>query len=146
MKKEGMVNLGQLVREQNPEQDVVLVGFGSYQGTVIAGREWGAPMEIMNVPAARTDSVEAILHQQAARNQLLVFDRNNLKDPFSEVLPHRAIGVVYRPEREKFGNYVPTILNGRYDAFVYLDRTQALFPLHLHPDKPQTPETFPFGE
>jgi erythromycin esterase-like protein len=145
MKKEGMVNLGQLVRQQHAAQEVVLVGFGSYQGTVIAGQEWGAPMEVMTVPPARPGSVEAILHQEGARNQLLIFDPNDPKDHFREVLPHRAIGVVYRPEREKFGNYVPTVLNGRYDAFMYLDRTQALFPLHLHPDQNPIPDTFPFG-
>jgi hypothetical protein len=39
--------------------------------------------------------------------------------------------VVYRPEREKWGNYVPTVLGERYDAFVYLDDTAPLRPLHL---------------
>ena len=33
----GMVNVGQLVRERHDENDVVLVGFGSYEGSVIAG-------------------------------------------------------------------------------------------------------------
>jgi erythromycin esterase-like protein len=61
------------------------------------------------------------------------------------MMPHRAIGVVYHPEREKHGNYVPTILGSRYDAFIYLDETQALHPLHLKPDGHKTPETFPFN-
>ena len=33
------------------------------------------------------------------------------------------------PEREA-GNYAPTVLPRRYDAFVYLDATRALHPLH----------------
>ena len=37
MADDGMVNVGQLVRE-GTRRGVVLVGFGSYQGTVIAGR------------------------------------------------------------------------------------------------------------
>ena len=41
MKRAGMINVGQLVREQRGTDDVVLVGFGSYEGAVIAGREWG---------------------------------------------------------------------------------------------------------
>lgn len=42
---------------------------------------------------------------------------------------HRAIGVVYRPEYEQYGNYVPSIIPDRYDAFLHFDHTQALHPL-----------------
>ncbi len=58
---------------------------------------------------------------------------------------HRAIGVVYNPEYEKYGNYVPSILPLRYDAFIYFDKTTALHPLHIQPHGNQIPETFPFG-
>jgi erythromycin esterase len=58
---------------------------------------------------------------------------------------HRAVGVVYNPELEQYGNYVPTILPARYDAFIYLDETKALHPLHIQPDGKQVPETYPFG-
>ena len=37
----GMVNVGQLVRERHAKEGVVLVGFGSYQGSVIAGAALG---------------------------------------------------------------------------------------------------------
>ena len=47
----------------------------------------------------------------------------------SEVYEHRAVGVVYNPELERLGNYVPTRLGERYDAFVHCDRTTALTPL-----------------
>ena len=40
MATEGMVNIGQLARKDHPDKGVVLVGFGSYQGSVIAGRSW----------------------------------------------------------------------------------------------------------
>ncbi|WP_307272502.1 erythromycin esterase family protein [Peribacillus sp. V2I11] len=39
------------------------------------------------------------------------------------------MGVVYRPEHEQYGNYVPSVMSDRYDAFVYLDETQALHPI-----------------
>ncbi|HET7415471.1 MAG TPA: erythromycin esterase family protein [Arthrobacter sp.] len=42
---------------------------------------------------------------------------------------HRAVGVVYSPDFEKRGNYVPTILDGRYDAFMWFNETTALNPL-----------------
>ncbi len=53
MARSGMVNVGQLAREERGDEDVVLVGFGSYRGSVIAGARWGAPMQRMTVPPAR---------------------------------------------------------------------------------------------
>ena len=144
MKKAGMINVGQLVREQQGNTNTVLVGFGSYKGTVIAGERWGAPMQVMEMPAARKESIEALLHNESADNKLLIFDRYNKKERFGNEMPHRAIGVVYNPAHEKYGNYVPTILNARYDAFIYIDETKALHPLHLHPDLKKTPDTYPF--
>ena len=59
--------------------------------------------------------------------------------------PHRAIGVVYDPRYEQYGNYVPSILPLRYNAFIHLDRTRALHPLHMLADTRSMPETFPSG-
>jgi erythromycin esterase-like protein len=144
MAKSGDINVGQLVREQKGEEDVVLVGFGSYSGTVIAGPGWAAPMEKMSVPPARTGSIEEVLHNESEEDRMLIFNRNNKKERFSKVMPHRAIGVVYNPEHEGLGNYVPTVLNSRYDAFVFIHKTKALHPLHIKPDGHKVPETFPF--
>src|SRR5690606_13150875 len=66
----GMVNVGQLVRERRGEDDVVLVGFGSHRGTVIAGRSWGAPMMRLPVEDARPDSWEGILHDALGEDSL----------------------------------------------------------------------------
>lgn len=144
MEKAGMINTGQLAREQRGDKDVVLVGFGSYIGAVIAGKYWGAEMEKMHVPAARDKSIEKVLHDESTENRLLIFDRHNEKERFGKVMPHRAIGVVYNPEQEKYGNYVPSTVNARYDAFIYIDRTMALHPLHIKPSGQQVPETYPF--
>jgi len=53
--------------------------------------------------------------------------------------------VVYNPAYERYGNYVPTIVPMRYDAFIYIDKTKALHPLHLDANNKQMPETYPFG-
>ncbi|MFD0786995.1 erythromycin esterase family protein, partial [Micromonospora azadirachtae] len=45
MTAEGMVNIGQLARERHGADAVVLVGFGCYQGAVIAAPRWGSPAE-----------------------------------------------------------------------------------------------------
>jgi erythromycin esterase-like protein len=145
MRRENMVNIGQLAREAYGEKDVVLVGFGSYEGTVIAGDAWDAPMQKMPVPPAKPGSVEAILHEDGLGDQLLLFDNPETRQRYDRKLGHRAIGVVYHPQRERFGNYVPTLLPSRYDAFIFLDKTSALHPLKMPASGHQTPETFPFG-
>ena len=146
MAEDGMVNVGQLVREQHPESDVVLVGFGSYQGSVIAGREWEAPMERMRVPAARSGSWEDVLHQAGDGDRLLILDAVRKDPDWLEERGHRAIGVVYRPQFESYGNYVPTTLPRRYDAFLFCHHSQALRPLReLEIHTPDLPETYPTG-
>ena len=151
MASAGMVNVGQLVRQAHEDEGVMLVGFGSYVGRVIAGSEWGAPMDSMRVPPARPGSWEDLLHGAIGRSAptaMLVFDdgANVATSGLEEPLLHRAIGVVYDPDHERFGNYVPTIVPRRYDAFVYIDETHALAPLHM-PVKVEgvVPETFPSG-
>ena len=145
MKRAGMVNIGQLAREQYGINQVYLIGFASYEGTVIAGQEWGAVMEEMEVPPAREGSIEYLLHQESPDNRYLLFHSGDLQRKYETRIPHRAIGVVYDPERERQGNYVPSLLAQRYDALIYLDRTNALHPLHLKPHDEKVPETYPFG-
>lgn len=48
---------------------------------------------------------------------------------------------MYLPTHEA-GNYVPTVLPDRYDAFVYLDETSAL---HIHVDRDAVPDLYPWG-
>jgi erythromycin esterase len=145
MKNVGMINIGQLAREEYGEKDVFLLGFGSYKGTVIAGRSWGAPMQRMHIPPAREGSIEHFMHEEYDANHMIIFDHSVKNDPFKNIYDHRAIGVVYNPEYEKYGNYVPSKVSSRYDAFIYLQETKALHPLHMMPDGSKMPETYPFG-
>ena len=143
---QGLVNVGQLVREQHHIRDeVVLVGFSSYAGSVIAGRAWGAPMQNLEVPPAMPGSIEDMLHRHSETDKLIIFNEDaELMEAFSEKIPHRAIGVVYNPNYER-GIYVPSVLSLRYDAFIFIDETSALHPLKLKPDGHKVPDTFPFG-
>src|SRR5205823_4350745 len=84
-------------------------------------------------------------HNTHIGDGLLIFDGRR-EGPLAEPRGHRAIGVVYHPEYEQFGNYVPTVLPARYDAFLYIDETEALRPLHMpaQVDR-EAPETYPSG-
>ena len=146
MADEGMYNVGELARMEHHEKGVVLVGFGSYSGTVIAGKSWGATTQKMKLPEAKQQSLEHLFHMAGKTNRLLITDDIMNNDVFMENhIGHRAVGVVYNPAYEQYGNYVPTILPLRYDAFIHIDETKALYPLHIKPDGHQIPETYPFG-
>ena len=145
MHRAGMVNIGQLAREQFGINKVYLAGFGTYRGSVIAGNEWGAPMQEMEVPEARSGSIESELHHDSDEDRYILFHSDGNLNKYNGSIHHRAIGVVYHPERERYGNYVPSLMPQRYDAFIFLDETRALHPLHLKPHSEKMPDTFPFG-
>ncbi|HET6762484.1 MAG TPA: erythromycin esterase family protein [Longimicrobiaceae bacterium] len=145
MARVGMVNVGQLAR-QKWDDEVAIVGFSSYEGSVIAGAEWGAPMQRVPVPRGRDGSWEALLHDAGAEDKLLFLDGMDDVPGALEPRGHRAIGVVYDPAQERYGNYVPSVLPYRYDAIIHIDRSRAVQPLHMavHPDG-EPPETYPSG-
>jgi erythromycin esterase len=147
MARDGMVNVGQLARQSRGDEGVVLVGFSTHHGTVIAANEWGAPMERMRVPPAREDSFEDLAHRCGAGDAFMLFGEDLARIPeFGEPLGHRAIGVVYRPGGERWGNYVPTIIPQRYDVMLYIDDTNAVDPLHMPVAATRDePETYPSG-
>jgi erythromycin esterase-like protein len=130
MKNEGMVNVGQLLRENHGHKDVFIVGFGTYSGSVISSAEWGSDFKNTIVPPAQYGSWEYLMHDTGAFNKYLLFTETN-REEFNTTIGHRAIGVVYRPEYEHFGNYVPSIMSQRYDGFIFIDHTKALHPLVL---------------
>ena len=155
MRQAKMVNLGQLAREQAGRDNVVLVGFSTYKGSVIASKEWGKPMERMPVPPAIDESWDSFLHSlddensNAGGNKLVIFadiDKIEACSSFLKSKGQRAIGVVYNPSYEKYGNYVETILPIRYDVLLFIDETPALHPIHMPvPTADELPETFPTG-
>jgi erythromycin esterase len=153
----GMVNVGQLVRERHGPEHVVLVGCGTHRGTVIASPQWGGPVHEMPVPPAPPGTLEDLLHEATGGTDAAFVltgpDRGDLGRAGEDGggwphirREHRAIGVVYRPAAERRGNYVPTVLGARYDAFLFCDRTTALRPLHEIEPPDHEPETYPTGE
>jgi erythromycin esterase-like protein len=143
MAREEMVNVGQLAREQYGEKNVYIVGFGSYQGSVIAASSWGAPIQNMKVPKAIKGSWEEFLHRHGADNKIILSREIANHTTLQKSIGHRAIGVVYHPGREQ-GNYVPSIIPKRYDAFLYIDQTTALRPINTT-TRNEPPDTYPSG-
>lgn len=147
MLAEELVNIGGLARMKWGDKNVKLVGFGTFKGEVVAGRAWGGAAEIMEVPAGRPGSLEDVLHTVAETLGVPRFVLPLVDAPpvFARAVDHRAIGVVYNPATERFGNYVPTELSRRYDDFVFVDETSALVPVPHGVDRKEIPETWPQG-
>jgi erythromycin esterase-like protein len=134
----GMVNVGQLLRERHASDGVGLVGFASHRGSVLAASRWGDPEVRFPLPEARAGSHEDLLHRALGKEGLFLFADEDHGPWLSVRRGHRAVGVVYAPEREE-GNYVPTVMGHRYDALLWLEETRALTPLH-HEPPPAEPE------
>lgn len=99
-------------------------------------------MQVMEVPPSLPNSCERISHEAGAPRFLL----ETCRAPHSLARPRlqRFIGVVYRPDTERWSHYVEACLARQFDAWVWFDRTRALTP--LSPAAGGGPdETFPFG-
>jgi erythromycin esterase-like protein len=101
-------------------------------------------MARMRVPEGQPGSWEQALHAAGGHDRLLLMDELAEVDGAGEWRGHRAIGVVYHPDYE-YGNYVPTQLTRRYDAFLFVDRSEALHPLQIRPEGEMPPDTYPWG-
>lgn len=93
-----------------------------------------------SVAASVTNNKLIILSYESDNN---IFDNKTNNNTWRG---QRTIGVVYNPQYEKYGNYVSTDIYSRYDAFLFIDETHALHPLHMQTIKDEDlPETFPTG-
>ncbi|MCC5833526.1 MAG: erythromycin esterase family protein [Opitutales bacterium] len=132
MARQEMVNIGQLSRETLGTDKVFAVGFSTYKGTVLAGRQWQGERELMQVPEAERTSMDAELQRLGLGDVWLIWGaREELpRELRARWYTHRAIGVVYNPETERQGNYVRTIFPDRYNALIFIEESRALTPLH----------------
>jgi len=143
----GELNVGQLVRQRYGE-DAVLVGFTTHHGTVTAASNWGDDAERKRVRPALAGSIEEIFHDvDLERFMLLLSGENASRTALTEPMLERAIGVIYRPETERFSHYFRTILPDQFDVVIHMDETRAVEPLERtgHWEKGEGPETFPLG-
>ena len=110
----GELNIGQLCREHY-RRDAALIGFGTHSGTVAAASEWDAPMEIKTVRPSRPDSYEALCHEVGQERFLLDLRGPRPRScgtPWREPRLERYIGVIYRPETERWSHYSACVASG----------------------------------
>jgi erythromycin esterase-like protein len=147
MSERGEWNIGQLVRQHHADE-VFSIGFSTYSGTVTAARDWSAPAERRRVRPALPGSYEELFHTTGIPAFWLDLRR---RDEACALLRERrlqrAIGVIYRPETERWSHYFETCLPGEFDVIVHIDETHALEPVERNSEwiRTELPETYPEG-
>ncbi|MFC3069420.1 protein-L-isoaspartate(D-aspartate) O-methyltransferase [Phenylobacterium soli] len=140
------LNIGQLCRERFGAE-AALIGFGTHAGTVACASDWDEPMEVKPVNASLPDSYERLAHEAGVGRFLLDLREgahDELRHRLLEPRLERFIGVIYRPETERWSHYVACSLPQQFDAYVWFDETTAVKPL-LTEARPGAEETYPFG-
>jgi protein-L-isoaspartate(D-aspartate) O-methyltransferase len=141
----GEHNIGQLAREKWGG-DVALVGFGTHTGTVSAATDWDGDREVKRVLPSRSDSYERPCHESGVERFLLLPNSDAaLAARLMEPRLERFIGVIYRPETERWSHYSEAVLPRQFDGYVWFDQTHALEPAGHEPHE-GVPDTFPFGQ
>jgi erythromycin esterase-like protein len=148
MAERGELNLGQLVRERYG-RDSVTIGFTTYEGTVTAASDWGAPAEQKRVRPALPGTYEALFHESGADRFLLRLGNGAgaVVDALAGPRLERAIGVIYLPRTERLSHYFEARLPEQFDAVIHIDRTRAVVPLErtVGWDAGELPETYPWA-
>jgi erythromycin esterase-like protein len=145
----GQWTLGQLAREQFGDEECFLLGFTTHHGTVCAASDWDLPAEFKDVMPSRPDSIERLMHDTGMDR--FVLPLRDASPTLAQMLCadrlERAIGVIYRPDTERWSHYFGACVAQQFDALVHIDTTQALQPLDREPWPVHTsePETYPSG-
>jgi protein-L-isoaspartate(D-aspartate) O-methyltransferase len=140
------LNLGQLCRERFGAE-AALIGLGTHAGTVACASDWDAPMEVKAVNPSRPDSYERLAHDSGvARFVLDVREgrHDTLRGRLLEPRLERFIGVIYRPDTERWSHYSACSLPQQFDAYLWFDETAAVTPLPTR-QREGPDDTYPFG-
>jgi erythromycin esterase-like protein len=144
MGESGEFNIGQLCRVTF-RQRVASIGFATDRGEVMAADDWGGVPRVKRVLPSRSDSWERVF-LDAGRSRSLTSWRGDpeLAQYLSLRRLERAIGVIYRPETERWSHYFDAHLSRQFDALVWFEETS---PVTALPGAPAegAPDIYPFG-
>jgi erythromycin esterase-like protein len=147
MGQRGELNVGQLVRDRHGRA-ATLVGFTTYTGTVTAASDWDAPAERKHVRPGMEHSFERLFHEMDIPRFLLIpREDEDVLAYLSKPRLERAIGVIYRPETERYSHYFSARIAQQFDAIIHFDESRAVEPLDRTAqwERGELPETYPSG-
>ena len=104
-------------------------------------------MEVKQVRPSLAGSYERMSHESGV-DRFLLDMRQGVNEEAVEALMEprleRFIGVIYRPETERWSHYAQAILPDQFDAWVWFDETSAVTPLDTNAGSGEE-EMYPFG-
>ncbi|MDB6005919.1 MAG: hypothetical protein JWR15_2906, partial [Prosthecobacter sp.] len=145
MGRRGELNVGQLVRSRSGDRSFS-IGFSTYSGSVTAADDWGGTAQRKQVRPGMPGSYEELFHATGLpRFWLNLREENEATKLLEEPRLQRAIGVIYRPETERWSHYFHASLPRQFSAVIHLDESHALTPLEgaSRWDAGEFPETYP---
>ncbi|KAL2761065.1 hypothetical protein ACRALDRAFT_2093636 [Sodiomyces alcalophilus JCM 7366] len=145
------LNIGQLCKETYGDHAALLIGCGTYSGTVAAAHRWDSDMQVMNINPALPGSYEDLMHATGVKNFALDLRKGRCDEELRRALMRqrlqRFIGVIYRPDTELQSHYSKANLPEQFDGFIFFDESKHVGALEAH--QPHTDveyeETWPFG-
>ena len=101
----------------------------------------------MKVSPSLPGSYERLFHEAGVARFLLDLragQHPELRERPARDAARAFIGVIYRPDTERWSHYTDVELPRQFDAYVWFDRTRAITPLTDEHGR-GVPETWPFG-
>lgn len=108
-------------------------------------------MKVKAVRPSLPESYERLSHDSGMKRFLLDLregQNRQVSGLLEEPQLERFIGVIYRPETERWSHYSQAILPYQFDGWVWFDETEAVTPLpgEVRPGElASADETWPFG-
>jgi erythromycin esterase-like protein len=143
----GECNVGQFARERWGNE-AVSIGFSTHGGFVTAATDWGGAPERKQVKPSLEGSYERIFHNTGrARFFLNLREESDAREMLRQRRLQRAIGVIYRPETERYSHYFRAELPAQFDGIIHVDATRAVEPIDPGASwvGAELPDTFPSG-
>jgi erythromycin esterase-like protein len=146
MAQRGEVNIGQLAKEKYGDE-CLNIGFSTARGTVTAASDWDGPLETKTVREPLPGSYEELFTSLKTREFALDLYKPEIAKALKEERLQRAIGVIYRPETERWSHYFHAELPRQFDFMIHIDETHALeaLPTFPHERPGELDETYPYG-
>jgi erythromycin esterase-like protein len=104
-------------------------------------------MEVKRINPSRPDSYERLAHDSGVARFLLDLragEHDAVRERLMDSRLERFIGVIYRPETERWSHYSGCVLPLQFDGYVWFDETTAVAPLPTAA-RAGADETWPFG-
>ncbi|MBC76615.1 MAG: erythromycin esterase [Halobacteriovoraceae bacterium] len=120
----GEITLGEVASDHYKDM-CFCIGMFTGEGSVTAAHNWDEPGHYFNLNTPLEGSYEQLLSRVGGDFMLGSDTLKEMKRPLLE----RAVGVIYRPETERYSHYFESDIAGRYDWLIYLDKTSALEPV-----------------